>query len=136
VLIERYNAQARFEFEKIRDFLILHYCATERNDSPFWNYCRTMSIPESLQNTIRLFRDSGRFFRDGEEMFALTSWIQVMIGQRILPKAYHPVVDEMPEPKLSEFVEGVRQVIANCVQAMPTHAQFIARYCQAPNPEP
>jgi tryptophan halogenase len=135
VLIERYNAQERFEFEKIRDFLILHYCATERNDSPFWNYCRTMSTPESLQDTMRLFRDSGRFFRDGEEMFALTSWVQVMIGQHLLPKAYHPVADEMPEQQLVDFVEGVRQVIANCVQAMPTHAQFIARHCQAPDTE-
>jgi tryptophan halogenase len=131
VLIERYNAQAAFEFERIRDFLILHYFATERSDSPFWNYCRTMSIPAQLEGTIRLFRDSGRFFRDAEEMFAITSWVQVMLGQHIVPRSYHPVVDQTPDKELSEFVDGVRNVIASCVDAMPMHAQFIARYCQA-----
>ncbi len=132
VLIERYNAQARFEFERIRDFIILHYHATERSDSPLWNYCRTMSIPDQLAGNIRLFRDSGRFYRDAEEMFALTSWVQVMLGQRIVPHSYHPVVDELPEHELVAFVEGVRRVIATCVDAMPMHSQFIAQHCPAP----
>lgn len=129
VLIDRYNAQARFEFERIRDFIILHYHATERDDAPLWNYCRTMSIPEQLANNIRLFRDSGRFFRDAEEMFALPSWVQVMLGQHIVPRSYHPAVDEMPDDELVKFAESVRKVIANCVDAMPMHSQFIARYC-------
>ena len=136
ILAERYNAQAAFEFERIRDFLILHYCATERGDTPFWDYCRTMRIPASLAENIRLFRDSGRFFRNAEEMFAVTSWVQVMLGQHIVPRSYHPVVDQMPEHQLSEFVDGVRNVIAACVDAMPLHEQFIARHCQAPAPAP
>jgi len=133
VLVDRYNAQAAFEFERIRDFLILHYCATERNDSPFWNYCRTMSIPQELAATMRLFADSGRFFRNAEEMFATTSWVQVMIGQGIVPHAYHPIVDQMPDANIAEFVDGVRKVIASCVDAMPMHEQFIARHCAAPS---
>jgi len=80
VLIDRYNTQSRFEYEHIRDFLILHYHATERDDTPFWNQCRTMSLPPELADNIRLFRDSGRFFRNGEEMFATPSWVQVMLG--------------------------------------------------------
>jgi tryptophan halogenase len=132
VLIDRYNAQERFEFERIRDFIILHYHATERTDAPLWNYCRTMSIPAQLEENIRLFRDSGRFFRDAEEMFAITSWVQVMLGQRIVPRSYHPAVDEMSDEELVTFVGGVRKVIANCVQAMPLHSEFIARYCPAP----
>ncbi len=136
VLVERYNEQQRFEFERIRDFIILHYHATERNDAPLWNYCRTMSIPEHLENSIRLFRDSGRFFRDAEEMFALTSWVQVMLGQHIVPRSYHPAVDEMPEPELENFVDGVKRVIATCVDAMPLHQQFIDRYCKAPPIQP
>jgi tryptophan 7-halogenase len=131
VLSERYNAQATFELERIRDFLILHYHATERSDTPFWDYCRTMSIPAQLADTIRLFRDSGRFFRDAEELFALTSWVQVMLGQHIVPRSYHPVVDQMPDKELGEFVDGVRKVVASCTEAMPMHAQFIARYCEA-----
>src|SRR3989440_678538 len=110
VLIERYNAQSAFEFERIRDFLILHYYATQRDDTPFWNYCRTMSIPAPLDNTMRLFRDSGRFFRDAEELFALTSWVQVLLGQRIEPRSYHPVVDLLPDEELEQFVVSVKNV--------------------------
>jgi tryptophan halogenase len=131
VLIERYNKQAAFECERIRDFLILHYFATERRDSPFWQYCSSMEIPAQLADNIRLFRDSGRFFRNAEEMFAITSWVQVMLGQHILPRNYHPAVDLIPERELSELVAGVRNVIASCVEAMPMHAQFLARYGQA-----
>gem|GEM_PF-5690533 len=131
IVIDRYNAQTTFEIERIRDFLILHYRATERNDSDFWNYCRTMSIPESLENNIRLFRDSGRFFRDAEEMFAVTSWVQVMLGQHINPRKYHPLVDHLSDAELRQFISGVEKVITSCVEVMPPHEAFIARHCAA-----
>jgi tryptophan halogenase len=131
VLIERYNAQAAFEFERIRDFLILHYFATERRDSSFWQYCGSMNIPEPLAETIRLFRDSGRFFRNAEEMFAITSWVQVMLGQHIVPRQYHPAVDLVPDQEIVGLADSVRKVVAACVDAMPTHAQFIAKHCAA-----
>ncbi|MEO8802030.1 MAG: tryptophan halogenase family protein, partial [Rudaea sp.] len=133
VVINRYNAQARFEYERIRDFLILHYHATQRDQSPFWNYCRTMPIPDSLRATIDLFVDSGRFFRVADEMFALTSWVQVMLGQGISPRRYHPLVDRMSDAQLREFVGSVEKVVANCVNAMPMHEQFIARHCAMPD---
>jgi len=132
VLQERYNAEAAFEMERIRDFLILHYHATQRRDSEFWSYCGTMSIPEPLENVIRLFRDSGRFYRNADEMFALTSWVQVMIGQHIIPAAYHPLVDLVADAELAKLGESVRGVVAGCVAVMPSHEQFIARCCQAP----
>jgi tryptophan halogenase len=131
VLIDRYNAQASFEFERIRDFLILHYKATERSDTAFWNDCRTMDVPTELADNIRLFRDSGRFYRNAEEMFALTSWVQVMLGQRVEPAGYHPAVDQMPGQALREFVDGVQRVVRGCVAAMPMHQQFIDRHCKA-----
>jgi tryptophan halogenase len=131
VLIDRYNEQSAFEFERIRDFLILHYHATERDDSPFWNYCRTMPIPEQLQENIRLFRDSGRFFRQAEEMFATMSWVQVMLGQGIMPNDYHPLVNQMSDDDLGKFVADVGHVIASCVDAMPAHESFIARHYAA-----
>jgi len=130
-LIDRYNAQAAFEFERIRDFLILHYHATERDDTPFWNYCRTMSVPQQLKDNMELFRESGRFYREGEELFAVTSWVQVMLGQRIMPKTYHPLVDNLSDAELTEFVGGVGTLMRRCVAAMPTHAEFIARTCAA-----
>ena len=132
VLQERYNAEAAFEMERIRDFLILHYHATQRRDTEFWRYCGNMSIPEPLENVIRLFRDSGRFYRNADEMFALTSWVQVMIGQHIIPAAYHPLVDGVTDAELAKLGESVRGVVASCVAVMPPHEQFIARCCQAP----
>ncbi|MGH8253002.1 MAG: tryptophan halogenase family protein [Steroidobacteraceae bacterium] len=131
VIVDRYNEIATFESERIRDFLILHYCATERDDSPFWNYCRTMPIPEPLRDTIALFRDGGRFFRRGEELFGQVSWVQVMIGQRILPQRWHPMVDQMSDADLRAFVDHVKSVVAGCVEAMPMHQQFIDRHCKA-----
>jgi tryptophan halogenase len=132
VLVDQYNSEAAFEIERIRDFLILHYCATERRDSEFWKYCGNMSIPDGLRAKIELFRESGRFYRNADEMFALTSWVQVMVGQRIVPTGYHPLVDAVSEADLDKLGESVRQVIATCVAAMPTHEQFIDRYCRAP----
>ena len=131
VLIDRFNTQSVFEWERIRDFLVLHYNATERSDTPFWDYCRTMDIPASLRGYIDLFRNSGRFFRDADEMFAITSWVQVMIGQGITPQRYHPVVDQLTQKELDEVVDNVRRVVATCVDAMPTHQAFIDRYCKA-----
>lgn len=131
ILAETYNAQAQFEYERIRDFLILHYCATERDDSELWRYCRSMSIPDSLREYIRLFSDAGRFFRNGTELFATTSWVQVMLGQGIVPRAYHPAVDWVSDEDLKSFVSNVEKVIASCVSIMPPHEDFIARHCAA-----
>ena len=131
-LQSRYNAEAAFELERIRDFLILHYHATARRDIEFWKYCANMAIPPELEEKIRLFRDSGRFYRHADEFFALTSWVQVMIGQGIVPAGYHPLVDAVPAQELAQLGESVRGVIAACVAAMPAHEEFIARCCRAP----
>ena len=134
LLIERFNRESAFEYERIRDFLILHYNATERDDTPFWDYCRTMPIPDSLRETVELFRADGRYFRNGEDFFALPSWVQVMLGQRIVPQGYHPIVDEMPEDRLVEVVEGLRANLKQAVATMPTHQEWINRYWKAPAP--
>ena len=131
VLAERYNARIAFEFDRIRDFIVLHYHATERDDTPFWNDCRTMSIPLELQANIDLFRNSGRFYRNADELFADISWIEVMLGQRIEPRAYHPLVDLVPAQDVYRFIDSVGQTIERCVDAMPMHQQFIDRCCAA-----
>jgi tryptophan halogenase len=132
LLMERYNQESAFEYERVRDFLILHYNATERNDTPFWDYCRTMAIPDTLREAVDLFRSDGRYFRNGDDFFALPSWVQVMLGQGIMPQSYHPIVDEMPESKLIEQVEGMERMLAHAVAAMPTHQEWINRYWKAP----
>jgi len=130
-LSERYNRESVFEYERIRDFLVLHYHATERDDSAFWNLCRTMPVPDTLRDTIDLFRADGRYFRNGDDFFALPSWVQVMLGQGIVPQGYHPIVDEMPEERLVEHVEGLRSMLAHAVASMPTHQEWIDRYWKA-----
>ena len=131
--IAEYNAQTHWEYERIRDFLVLHYKATERDDSEFWNYCRTMPVPDTLQHKIDLFRSNGRLARDGLELFAEPSWLQVMIGQRIMPRAYHPFADLRPEAEIEAYVRHIEEVIAKCVRVMPTQADYIAKSCAAPS---
>ncbi|WP_202840484.1 tryptophan halogenase family protein [Luteimonas saliphila] len=130
VLAQKYNARLAFEFDRIRDFLLLHYYATERGE-PFWRECREMVITPELSEKIALFRDSGQFYRNAEEMFGDVSWIEVMLGQGVVPNGYHPLVDQVPEPDLYRFIEGVGKTISNCVEAMPMHQQFIDRFCKA-----
>lgn len=129
--IDEFNAHSHWEFDKIRDFLILHYHATERSDTPFWNYVRTMDIPAELRRRMALFRGNGRVFRDGHELFAEPSWVQVMHGQRLHPSGYHALVDAQDEAAVLKHVETVQGVISHCVDAMPTHEQFIAKHCAA-----
>jgi tryptophan halogenase len=130
--IAEYNAQTQYEYERIRDFIILHYKATQRDDSPFWNYTRTMEIPDALQRKMDLYASNGRVFRDGNELFAELSWLQVMQGQRIEPKGYHPLADLPTKEEAAAIVADVEGVIQKCVAVMPTHAGFIAANCAAP----
>lgn len=129
--IAEYNRQTTTEYETIRDFLILHYKATQRDDSSFWNYCREMSIPDSLQRKMALFGSCGRIYREQDELFTEMSWLQVMIGQGIKPRAYHPFADLRPESEVHAYLNSVEQVIARCVAAMPTQSDFIAAHCRA-----
>ena len=132
--IDEFNRQSDFEFERIRDFIILHYKATERNDTDFWNYVRTMSIPDALAHKLELWKSNGRVFRENQELFSEISWIEVLLGQRIAPRGYHPLVDALPAEKVTEFLQGVRQTIARCVDAMPTHEQYVAEQCRTSLP--
>ena len=128
---DQYNRTMSQEYEWVRDFIILHYKATERTDSPFWNYCRTMEIPATLQQRLDLFRTHGRVYREGNELFTKLSWLQVMHGQRVRPQSYHPLADLRTGDEIAEYLDEVSGVIAACVKAMPGHARFIADHCAA-----
>jgi len=129
--IAEYNRVMQREYEWVRDFIILHYKATERDDTPFWNYCRTMEIPETLQQRIDLYRSHGRVFREGNELFTKVSWLQVMHGQRIRAESYHPLADVLPDSEIDRYLNEVAGVIDACADYMPTHAQFVADHCAA-----
>ena len=129
--IAEYNAITRTEYEHIRDFLVLHYKLTARTDSPFWNHCRTMPIPERLQRKLALFASNGRVYREGVELFTESSWLQVMVGQGLMPRGHHPFADLLPEAEVQAYLHNIREVVARCAQHMPSHAEFIARHCAA-----
>lgn len=130
-VIDKYNQILSDEFTGIRDFIILHYKATHRTDSPFWNHCRLMDIPDSLKNKIELYQASGRLFRDHGELFDETSLVAVMHGQGLRVKHYHPLVDDVNEVEFDRLMKEIKSVITRSAQAMPTHAEFIARHCAA-----
>ncbi|MBJ7418272.1 MAG: tryptophan 7-halogenase [Niveispirillum sp.] len=131
VEVDDFNEKARAEYERIRDFIILHYKATERDDSPFWRDCRAMDIPDELERRMRVFASHGRVSRVFDELFLDVSWIQVFLGQGVIPRSWHPLADQLSEAELKEFLGEIKAMIGHEMAALPTHADFIARHCAA-----
>lgn len=131
-LIDEYNQQSIAELENIRDFIILHYHATSREDSEFWRYCKNMSIPDSLSHRIELFKENALAFQGERELFRLESWTHVMLGQGIMPKHYHSIFTTMSDDELVGHLSNTRTTIANAVAKLPDHQEFINQYCKAP----
>ena len=129
--VAEFNDQQFADMEQIRDFLVLHYKVTERRDSPFWRQCAAMPVPASLEQKIELFRETGRVFRRNEELFAENSWIQVMMGQGIMPQSYHPVASKLEAVELDQFLTTLRTNVSQTVAQLPTHEAYLARYCAA-----
>jgi tryptophan 7-halogenase len=121
---DEFNKQTHFDTETIRDFIILHYKVTNRNDTPFWNHCRNMKVPDSLAHRIELFKETGRVFRNGNELFD-DSWQQVMIGQGLVPEEYHPIVNLMSEKELTDFLQQIKSNIARTLEQLPLHTDYI-----------
>ncbi len=130
--IAEYNRQTAFELERIRDFIILHYKANERDDSAFWRQCAAMPVPDSLAGRIELFREAGRIFKDGNELFTEVGWVQVMIGQGIVPERWHPLADQLSPDELRDFLALQKHLNTERAKSMPPHDAFLARQCAAP----
>ncbi|MFY7745005.1 MAG: tryptophan halogenase family protein [Erythrobacter sp.] len=126
---EEYNRRCAAEFAQIRDFLILHYHRTDREDSEFWRYCKHMDVPESLTHKMALFAASGRVGRDVDDLFRDASWVQVMLGQGITPAGYDPMADLVVPAQLAEFLANLRTITARAVASLPTHEEYLARHC-------
>jgi tryptophan halogenase len=127
--VDEYNMQAQSEAERIRDFIILHYKATERDDSPFWRYCKDMEVPDDLRHRMALFKEIGKYNQIECELFRLDSWTQVMLGQGLIPSSYHPIVDLMPEQELQHFLNSIAADVDRNIAIMSTHESFIKNYC-------
>ena len=120
-----FNRIMALEYQRVRDFLILHYHATQRDDSPFWDYCRTMEIPDSLAYRMELFRERGVVAQYREGMFLDASWLAVFFGQNVLPQRYDPASDRLAEHELADRMDRIRGDYAAAVQTLPSHDAFL-----------
>ena len=127
--IDYYNQRTHQEYEETRDFLVLHYKATQREESPFWKYCKNMAIPETLQQRINLYQDMAHVYRDGNELFGPTSWFAVMHGQGLTAANYHPVANLMPRTELERRMSDISRVWSKCCDKMPSHQSYIDQHC-------
>jgi tryptophan 7-halogenase len=126
-----FNRLSDIEWQRVRDFLVLHYVANERVGEPFWDHCRSIEIPATLAEKIALFREAGLFMREEDELFLDDSWGQVMIGQGILPQGWSPLADNVPGEDIGPFLASLATSYRTKAQHLPTHADFIARHCAA-----
>lgn len=125
--IDMYNRQTVREFEQIRDFIVLHYALTQRDDSEFWRYCQQIPLTDTLQQKMQIYKDSGRVFRVDNELFNETSWLAVMHGQGLRTDGYHPLVERMSSSLIDERLAHIASVIAKSATVLPEHGEFIAQ---------
>ena len=126
---DEFNRLIDLEYDRVRDFLILHYHATERADTPYWDYCRTMEIPDSLAEKMELFRRRGRVVKYREGVFLDASWVAVYLGQRVIPQG-HDLRADAPSPE--SLVAGMQKLAADIhglSSAMEDHGAYLRRYC-------
>jgi tryptophan halogenase len=130
---DAYNRLATFEIERIRDFVILHYVANGRQGEPFWDSLRQMEadgqLPEALRDRLAMFRASGRIVREHDELFDVPGWVQVMIGQGVMPQRWHPLADQVSPDSLKAFLDTVCAAYQKDVARMPSHAEYVAHVC-------
>jgi tryptophan halogenase len=126
-----FNFEMQRDYERIRDFIIAHYKVTEREDTPLWAYCKHMSVPDTLQAKLELFRRRGEALSDPQELFQEMNWFAILYGQGIVPEDYHPIADAMSEDELKLLLANVRNGIQQRLSAMPTHQAFIDKHCSA-----
>ncbi|CAN7409897.1 tryptophan halogenase family protein [Brevundimonas sp. LjRoot202] len=135
-LIDEYNRRMSADYEEIRDFVILHYCTTRRDDTEFWRQCRTMELPASLQRKIDLFKVNGSLAEGVDELFRDVNWQSILDGMGVVPRSWHPLVDRIPFARVPGELEGAREGLARLVSRLPTHAEFLAAHCAAEPPQP
>ena len=128
--VDIYNDISRAEMEHVRDFIILHYHANQR-DEPLWKQCREMELPESLAVRLRAWRERAHAWQGSDELFRVDSWTHVLLGQGIVPEQHHPLTRGLSDQDLRRLLDSIRQPIDGAVKVMPTHQQFLDSYCKA-----
>ena len=123
--IDSFNQQAKTEIEKIRDFIILHYKLTKRTDSEFWQMCGQMEVPDSLMQKMKLFKHTGKVFREQDELFAEVAWQQVMLGQDLMPDDIHPIANSISKEQVEDLLSNLKVIIDRNVDKLALHQDFI-----------
>ena len=131
-LVEEFNRLVDVEYERVRDFLILHYHANTRDDAPLWTYCREMDVPESLHRRMALFQHRGHIHKYARGLFAPPSWLSVFVGQGLHPAHYDPLVDNLPYERIVAEMDALRDSVALAARGMSDHAAFVDDYCPSP----
>lgn len=126
---DEYNRQMREVYEDARDFIILHYKATRRDNSEFWNYCRTMDVPDSLGSKLELWRSKGRLFRESYELFGTASWVAVLLGQGVVPEEPEPAADGVDPAKFADALDKMKLSYRAMAEHMPRHGDFVRDAC-------
>lgn len=128
--IDEYNNKLDSELISIRDFIVMHYKVTNRNDTEFWRHCQSLDIPDTLAHKLALFKQTGRVFLDDGDIFRVDSWTQVLMGQGMYPEQYHHIAAEMDDDALTRFLSGLRNEVSQAVAKLPSHADFINQIMQ------
>jgi len=129
--IDAFNTRTVLEYERVRDFLVLHYTATERDDTEFWRHCRNIEKPDHLVQKIHQFEGAGRIFDAPLDLFSLPSWLAVMYGQGIIPQSYNPVTLKASSEDLERVISRVETAIDGAADYMPSHQEFIDEHCRS-----
>lgn len=133
IVAKEYNRHMNLLYDQVRDFIILHYSATNRDDSEFWNYCRNMPLPDSLLHKMELFKSAGRVFRYEDELFSKPSWVAVFLGQGVIPQTVDPIVSCLTTEQLEKSLGSMHAAMHNAATNMPSHKMFIQKYCASSN---
>jgi len=128
ILRDEYNRWMQKDFEQVRDLLVFHYYANGREE-PFWQYCRNMTVPETLQRRMALFSAGGRFLRNEGELFPNASWVAVMLGQNIVPQAIDPMVAGKPVAEIEPKLAALRQAMNDYANGLQSHQDVLRQYC-------
>ncbi len=123
---DTFNRLSTIEWQRVRDFIVLHYVANERNGEPFWDHCRAIDLPDTLVEKLSLFREAGNFMREEDELFLDDSWGQVMLGQGVMPRGWSPLADNVPAQDVGPFLETLARANRVRAEALPEHRAFVA----------
>ncbi|CCQ11715.1 Tryptophan halogenase [Pseudoalteromonas luteoviolacea B = ATCC 29581] len=127
---DAFNQQSKIEFERIRDFIILHYALNERTDSAFWRHCAQMNLPKTLTDKLALYKSTGKLFREDEELFTEIAWQQVLIGQGLVPDDFHPLANVLTDTQLDDLFDSLNTLTQQTVKGLASHNEFLEKFAR------